>query len=174
MRGHQNRLSLSLISGADPNAYEVCNDICKATVVMINLADAVYRDNMLWTQTARGHASLVWRYSGTCTKSDLTNDANFMLIEMVDSLSDDHDLTRTTQQQGYPCYGCFRNPAMTYVQRLRIITAARALVQRAGNIGYTSGNAVLPQAWNGHLDEITTKIRVTSRQATNRINDGGG
>jgi len=43
---------------------------------------------------------------------------------------------------------------MTYVQRLRIIRAARALAARAP-ITYTALNVVDPGNWNGHLDTIT-------------------
>ena len=142
----------------DSGGTEVCNDVCKATVVKINLANAVYRDNMLdlWGigQNSRGHDALVWRYAGTCTKTDLTNDANFILIEM-DGPTDNRNLTTITQQQGYPAYGCFRNPSITYVQRLRILAAAHALVQRANAIELIASDAVLPANWNGSLDTIT-------------------
>ena len=138
----------------DSGGTEICKDDNKATVVMINLANAVYRDNSWPAIGGRGHGALVWRYAGTCTKPDLTNDVNFILIEM-DGPTDNRDLTTITQQAGLPRYGCFRNPAMTYVQRLRIIRAARALAARANDIGYTPGNAVTPADWNGNLDAIT-------------------
>jgi hypothetical protein len=138
----------------DSGGTEIGKDDCKATVVMINLANAVYRDNGWPAIGSRGHAALVSRYAGTCTKADLTNDANFILVEM-DGPTDNTDLTTMTQQQGLACYGCFSNPSITYIQRLRIISAARALVQRANDIGYTPGNAVTPEDWNGHLDAIT-------------------
>lgn len=137
----------------DSGGTEICNDVCKATVVMINLANAVYRDNMIWTQGSRGHGALVWRYDGTCTKADLTNDVNFILIEM-DGPTDNRTLATITQEAGYPAYGCFRNPSMTYVQRLRIIEAARALAARAP-ITYTAFSAVQPNDWDGALNTIT-------------------
>ncbi|MDI6809946.1 MAG: hypothetical protein QME66_13420, partial [Candidatus Eisenbacteria bacterium] len=141
----------------DTGGTEICRDDNKATIVMINLANAVYRDNMIdwWgigIQNDRGHAALVWRYAGTCTKADLTNDVNFILIEMGGP-TDTRNLTTMTQQPGVPAYGCFRNPAMTYVHRLRIIQAARALVDRSP-INYTPWNAALPETWNGHLDTV--------------------
>ncbi|MGI6497155.1 MAG: hypothetical protein ACOX5G_13975 [Kiritimatiellia bacterium] len=132
---------------------EICKDENKATVVMINLANAVYRDNMIWSQGSRGHGALVWRYAGTCTRPDLTNDVNFILIEM-DGPTDYRTLATITQQAGYPAYGCFRNPSITHVQRLRIIQAARALAARAP-ITYTATDAVQPYDWDGALNSIT-------------------
>lgn len=146
-----------LLRYRDNMGTEICNDVCAATVVMMNLGNAVYRDNMidLWGigQNSRGHAAIVWRYEGTCSKTALANDANFMLIEMAGP-TDNRNLTTITRQQGYPSYGCFRNPAVTHVQRLQIIHAARALVGR-GRITYTVTEAVRPANWNGRLDTIT-------------------
>jgi len=136
---------------------EICKDDCKATVVMINLANAVVRDNMLdiWGigQNSRGHSALVWQYAGTCTKVELTNDANFILIQMGGP-TDNENLTNITQQSEYPAYGCFRNSSITYAQRLQIIRVARALVANAP-IPNPGINAVEPTDWNGHLDTIT-------------------
>ena len=141
----------------DGDGNEICKDDNKATVVMINLANVVARDNMidLWGigQNSRGHSALVWRYAGTCTLDDLTNDVNFILIEMQGP-TDNRNLTTITQQAGYPAYGCFRNPSMTYVQRLRIMRAACALVASAP-ITYTATDALQPHDWDGALNTIT-------------------
>jgi hypothetical protein len=138
----------------DSGGLNVCNDICKSTVVMINLGNAVYRDNAWPWIGNRGHGALVWRYAGTCIKSDITNDVNFILIEM-DGPTDNRDLTTITRQQDLPRYGCFRNPTISYVQRLRIIAAARELAARANNITYSAENTLEPVNCNGHLDAIT-------------------
>lgn len=141
----------------DSGGTEICKDDNKATGVMINLANVVARDNMIdiWGigQNSRGHSALVWRYAGTCTKADLTNDVNFILIEMGGP-TDNRNITTITQQAGYPAYGCFRNPSMTYVQRLRIIRAARALAASAP-ITCTATDAVQPYDWDGALNTLT-------------------
>ena len=133
---------------------EVGSDTVNATVVMINLGDAVYRDNMFWSQGSRGHAALVTAFTGPCTRASLQDDTRFTLIEM-DGPTDNRTLDTITNAPGYPCYGCFTNTQITYVGRLRVLAAARALVARAADIAYELNDALLPGSWNGHLDTIT-------------------
>jgi|GEM_PF-3392055 len=62
---------------------------------------------------------------------------------------------------GEDAWGCFTNPAITYIERLKILEAAKSLAARAPGIGYTGVNAVLgnnnlqePGDWDGKLNTI--------------------
>ncbi len=140
----------------------VVSDTVKATVVMINLANAVYRDNQMGLQTDRGHAALVAYFDGpghgASFRTALEHDSRFRIIEM-DGPTGDRSLDTMT---GPTQYGCFTNllgppwgEGIDYVARLRILAAAKSLVARADTIGYTASNAVRPADWNGRLDTIT-------------------
>ncbi|MBN2024187.1 MAG: hypothetical protein JW809_15495 [Pirellulales bacterium] len=135
------------------NGKELASDTVKATVVMINLANAVYRDNELWTQGARGHAALVARFMGpSCTRECLMSDRCYTLIEM-DGPTDYRLLSTIT---GDTQYGCFTNESVNYVDRLRILGVAKGMVARANDIGYDFRDALAPQDWDGRLDTIET------------------
>ena len=110
----------------DASGVELCADIVKATVVMINLANAVYRDNQIWSQGSRGYAALVWKFVGPLTKANLEDDAKFSIIEIAGPT--DNKALATMTQAGETVYGCFTNPSITYVQRLKILQAAKSLV----------------------------------------------
>jgi len=136
----------------DSNGSEICKDDTKATVVMINLANAVYRDNMIWSQAARGHSAIVWKFDGPLTRENLSDDQKFKIIEMQGPTKD-LSLATITKNQKYPAYGCFSNLSISNEQRLRVIQTARALANRS--ITYTAVNAVLPANWGGTLNAIT-------------------
>ena len=57
-----------------------------------------------------------------------------------------------TQDASLVAWGCYTHPQITYVQRLKILKAAKSLVARS--INYTPTNVLLPHGWNGKLDTI--------------------
>jgi hypothetical protein len=103
---------------------------------------------------ARGHAALLAGFTGPCTRANLLDDTHFTIIEM-DGPTDNRTLDTITNASGCAAYGCFTNPAITYVERLRVLAAAKALVARAADIGYQWNDALLPGNWDGYLDTIT-------------------
>ncbi len=140
----------------------VLSDTVNATVVMINLANAVYRDNQMGLQTDRGHAALVAYFDGPALgetfRTALEDDSRFRIIEM-DGPTGHRSLDTIT---GPTQYGCFTNllgppwgEGIDYVRRLRILATAKALVARADTITYDPFNAVGPPDWNGRLNTIT-------------------
>ena len=136
------------------NGSTTCFDAVNTTVVMINLANAVYRDNLLWLVPGaadRGHAALTWKFLGPLTRTNLLSDQKFLLIE-IRGPTDNKDLTTITQA-GVPAYGCFTNPGITYVQRLRVLQAAKSLVGR--DFDYAPFDAIRPSNWDGRLTNIT-------------------
>ncbi len=142
----------------DAGGAERCADTVKATVVMINLANAVYKEHVWWVQNNRGHAALIWTFLGPLTRANLNDDTKYLLIEM-DGPTNSYDLTSMTQHPNYPPFGCFTNPTITYRQRLMVLQAAKSLAARG--VGYTPFNAVLgtndpdhPKRWNARLDTI--------------------
>ena len=144
------------LKGSD--GKEVGNDQCNATVVMMNLGNAVYRDNDVYAALSidRGHAALVYKFIGSCCLNDLNNDDKYLIIEMAVPASN-KTLTTMTQDNGNfynaECYGCFTNPTITYRQRLGVLSAAKTLASR--HVGYTAANALKPKKWNGKLNTIT-------------------
>ncbi|MDD5327669.1 MAG: hypothetical protein PHY02_07640 [Phycisphaerae bacterium] len=139
------------------NGSVTTSDKVKMTVVMLNLGNAVYRDiNKTGVpQKERGHAALIYKYLGSCTRDDLDNADNFKIIEMSGP-TDDHSLTTMTNYPGYPCYGCYTNISdITYAKRLAIIKTAKQLVARAP-LDYEWNDALLPVNWNGNLSNISS------------------
>jgi hypothetical protein len=144
----------------DASGQEICSDTVKATVVMINLGNAVYRDNQLWFQGSRGHAALVWKFVGPATKANLEDDAKFLIIEIAGPT--DYKALTTMTQAGETVYGCFTNPAITYAQRLKVLQAAKSLV--GSDFGYPplGADCILgnntpdhPERWDGKLNTVS-------------------
>jgi len=147
----------------DANGVARCEDTVLVTSVMINLANAVYREGQIAGISGRGHSAIVCQFLGPLTRPNLQDDANFRIIHVQNGgPTDIHTLTAITASPGEDAWGCFTNPGITYTQRLRILVAARLLVTRAQYIAYTGMNAVLgiedeqhdPKDWNGRLDTI--------------------
>jgi len=124
-------------------------DTVKATVVMINLGNAVYRDNSFGfgVDPRRGHSAIVYKYEGTCNPTEFSNSDKFYVIEMQGP-TDDKTLTTMLG------YGCYTNVSdITYSKRLSIIKTAKALVARG--VDYEAVNAVWPGNWDGTIENIT-------------------
>lgn len=139
----------------DSGGTEICDDVNKATVVMINLADAVYRDNMLWSQNARGHSAIVWAFDGPMTSANLSDDTKFKIVEMQGPTKN-RTLATITQDASYPARGCYTSSGLTYIQRLKILKTALSLVP--GGMGYPTlgGNVLEPKnTWDGALNTVT-------------------
>ncbi|MGI6124208.1 MAG: PKD domain-containing protein [Acetivibrionales bacterium] len=132
------------------------SDTVKATVVQINLGNAVYRENALWYlgMTERGHSGIVTDFVGAVTREDLLNPTKFRVTEMngphvvsLATITDDPDLI---------AWGCYANVSqMTFAKRLQIVKMAKELVGRAVSIDYTAGNVVRPVDWDGTSGNIT-------------------
>ncbi|MGB2987937.1 MAG: hypothetical protein WBE26_18870, partial [Phycisphaerae bacterium] len=146
----------------DADGQELCSDTVKATVVMINLANAVYREGQIGGISGRGHSALVWKFIGPLSKDMLENDAKFLIIHMQGGgLVDNDNLSNITQSPGEYPWGCFTNPDITYVDRLRILHTAKSLAAQTPSIGYVSLKAALgnnnpqePRDWDGKLNTI--------------------
>jgi len=132
------------------------SDYVNATAVMINLGNAVYRENGFWAEPDRGHSALVTEYIGACTKSDLDDDTKFLITEM-DGPTDYRTLATMTDEDdtGLEVYGCYTEFfGLTYAQRYAILQIASALVDDAANIGYTALEALKYEDWDGTLNDI--------------------
>ena len=142
----------------DAGGNEICSDANKATVVMLNLGNAPYRVNTIlgWDWVSeRGHAAIIARFTGTCTRESLTNSANYEVIEMQSSAPGTAALTTFTSQ-GADYWGIFTNPNITYLDRLRILGVARWILDHAAQIGYplSNGKLVRPTDWNRRLSGL--------------------
>ncbi|MEK9138382.1 MAG: hypothetical protein AAB393_14750, partial [Bacteroidota bacterium] len=161
----------------DADGTEVCNDMNKATVVMLNLANAVGREMGLIFTKERGHTSIVGRYDGACTRAELIAATQYMLYE-----SDGTDnppwytqpgpheapLTHVTASSGTDFFGDLTpfltsfanvggmpNTVAGYTTRLKILLVARWLIDNTGTIEYVKLSALSPATWNGNLSSIT-------------------
>jgi hypothetical protein len=135
-----------------PNG-QTCSDTVRATVVMINLANAVHREGTMIGVAARGHAALVWKFIGPLNRQNLLDDNKFLLIHMSGP-TDTDTLGVMTQSPGEQPWGCFTNPQITYVDRLKILMTAKTLMAWHTSISWTGYDALLPDDWNGRLDTI--------------------
>jgi hypothetical protein len=119
---------------------------------MMNLANAVYRENQIWSQGSRGHSAMVWKFVGPLTRANLLNDEMFLIIEIAGP-TNNKNLRTITDPDLIP-FGCYTNPQVTYVQRLKILQAAKSLVGR--NFGYPAfgSDVLLPRNWDGKLTTI--------------------
>ena len=141
----------------NPSGQELCSDTVKATVVMINLANAVYRENCFPELTAdRGHAALVWWFLGSLTRENLHDDDKFLIIE-IPGPTDTNTLSTMTDftwlGAHYEAWGCFTNPAITYLDRLKILGTAKWFVDYRP-VTWTPYNALKPKTWDGQLSTI--------------------
>jgi hypothetical protein len=143
-------LELRYIPPVDNTTF---NDAVAATVVMINLGNAVYREAGRWWMAARGHAALVARYAGTCDPVDLSDDTNFRIIEMGGPIGNVHTinthmLDTITAAPGLAEFGCYTNsyPVPSYSERLRILDMAKQILAHASDIGWCFA-CMRPEAW---------------------------
>ena len=138
-------------------------DHVKATVVMINLGNVVYRDNIFWLTAPRGHSAIVYAFTVPCNKTNLLNDSNLSIIEVQkgneDGVVGTNSLYTVTKLAGSPAKGCFTNMLNppTFLQRLRIIkTAVKLIHKRQTDYPDFAANALEPVNWDGQLNTIVS------------------
>jgi len=131
----------------DPDGVIVANDIVKATVVMVNLGNAVYREASIPLHKSRGHSAIVYAFTGACNATDLADDTKYLIIEM-DGPTDNKNLSTMTNAAGLTCFGCYTQDGISFTERLKILANAVALVGRADEIGYCWEDAIEPANWN--------------------------
>jgi len=133
------------------------SDTVKATVVMINLGNAVYREHSVWAQNNRGHGAIVYKYTGTCTPDDLNDSSKFLLIEMPGP-SNNHTLATITDRGGFPDYldafGCYTNPSISFSDRLKILKTAKEIYNKG--VDYVLEDAIEPPNWNDTVAGINS------------------
>ncbi|MBN1795604.1 MAG: hypothetical protein JW804_02930 [Sedimentisphaerales bacterium] len=131
-------------------------DEVKATAVMVNLGNAVYRELDLFGigSLKVGHAALVYEYTGNCNPADFDDADNYWIIEM-DGPTNDKPLSTMTDVPGLPPMGCYTTQGMTYRKRLEVIKTAEEMVTRANVIQYSLFGVLLPQNWDDTVDGIT-------------------
>ena len=87
-------------------------------------------------------------------RANLEDYNKFLVIHMA-CPTDTDPLTVMTQSPGETVWGCFTNPQITFVERLKILQTAKTLVAWHTHISWTDDDALLPHEWNGRLDTIT-------------------
>ena len=149
-------LKLSYANGGSP----ICDDILKVTVVRQNLGVASYRalvsSIIIWLGGDFNHTGLITGYTGKRTKSALTNDANWVIIEMNGSAC-----VQTTLQAhkaaAAPFHGFYSVNNLTDAQRNNVVTNGW-LCLADGTIGYTWADAVdgdgIGLNWDGTIGDI--------------------
>ncbi len=126
----------------------------KATAVLINIGDAVYRENNLgWPFEARGHAALVTGFLGGCSKDNLEDASNFQIIEMKCGGPITSTLNTMTNASGKECWGCFTKSGLTYSERVDIVFTAKGLLDEGigwcdETLDYYGGD------WDGTIADI--------------------
>ena len=132
----------------NPGGAVVSSDSVLATNVMVNLGNAVYRENDILAHKPRGHSAIVYAFTGACNATELADDTKYLLIEMNGPTSN-KNLSTITNAAGLTCFGCYTKTSISYTERLKIIANAVALVGRADDIGYCWEDAIEPHSdWN--------------------------
>jgi len=160
----------------DSDETEICNDVNKATIVMLNLGNVVGREVNSDALAERGHTSIVGRYNGVCMKDSLVNASQYTLYESdgsdnwggTEPGSQEALLTHITTCPDRDYFGSLTpfltsyynsssmpNTVAGYTIRLKILLVARRLIDNTASIGYTKFNTVLPGSWNGDLSTVT-------------------
>lgn len=154
---------IDLVYSSTDIDLRTARSMVRLTVVEMNLGNAVYRDNDIVSHPLpevpvgfpwRGHAALVTRFLGPCTRDALFDNDKYMLIEMQWGGPTGHRRLSATVDGRQK--GCYTNPDITNVQRLKILKAASFLRGRSIAYTYLSDNALLPKSWDGRLDTITS------------------
>jgi len=123
---------------------------------MINLGNAVYRDGA-GPASGRGHAALVYKFYGSCTRANLMNDDRFGIVEMpgINHGVETNLLSSITAAASLDAWGCYTNTAdINYVARLKILKWAYYLAQQGDAIDYEFNDALLPEPWSDALNTI--------------------
>ncbi len=152
-------------------------DRVRITSVMINLGNAVYRENQMSGVQERHHGGLLTRYNGACVKDDLTNHAKYTLTEISGVTGNIVKINNTLETHchssaGSKYAGCYTNTGSIgndidgYKSRLKILATAQYFYDR-GDLWYTGFDlfectnewdwgAIFPtyKYWAGNLADI--------------------
>jgi hypothetical protein len=160
----------------DSGGTEICNDVTKATIVMINLGNVVGREMGLIFTKERGHTSIVGRYDGSCIRTELIDASQYTLYEsdgtdnppwFTQPGPQEAPLTHVTASPDRDFFGSLtpfltsfanvtdmQNTVAGYTARLKVLLVARRLIDNTGTIGYVKFSALSPGTWNGNLSSI--------------------
>ena len=132
------------------------SDKVKATVVMINLGNAVYREMDLFGIGGSdvGHSAIIYMYLGECNPTDLNDASKYLIIEM-DGPTDNKTLATMLEVPYMVPMGCGSVSGISYKKRLDIIETAKQLVLQAGNIAYCLGDVLRPDNWDNDISSIS-------------------
>ncbi|MDY0281673.1 MAG: hypothetical protein RBR35_14065 [Salinivirgaceae bacterium] len=139
----------------DNGGKEIGNDVCKATVVMIKLGAAVYREMSIFPQS-RGHAGLLTYFFGPCTAANLVDASKYEVTEMQagpdDCISTTWKIFHGATAAYWGAYDC----SQTYVDRLKVLAVAKYILNdfSGQNINYTLTDVLEPNSWDGLLHHV--------------------
>jgi hypothetical protein len=113
---------------------DIGSDTVKATVVLIRLGDAVYRENMLgWSVyplRERCHTGLVYAFDGPVTHDDVSNPDRYSIVQMSGLDPSAEKLEGISKVTGFEYWYCYTNTAEIqdnvagHVKRLKILKVA--------------------------------------------------
>ena len=145
----------------DPSNALVHHDTVKATVVMIRLGNAVYREAKLIGLKERCHAGLVYSFDGPVKKENIINHEKYGICQMKGLNPADDKLDGITNADDLEYWYCYTNTSAIqdnvdgYEKRLKILKVASwALHDWDSN--YCAWDCMDPKGpdWDGTLDDV--------------------
>ena len=148
---------IELKLGYANSGSSICDDKLKVTVVRQNLGVASYRSLPTIIIVLLGgdynHTALVTGYTGKRTKVDLTNDVNWVIIEM-DGTSCVQNTLLAHKAVASPFYGFYSIDGLPDYQRNNIVSNAQRCLAM-GTIGYTTAAIEgIGVSWDGSFQDI--------------------
>jgi hypothetical protein len=140
---------------------EGCEDAVAATVAMIHLGNAVYREADLIALSERCHVGAVYRFDGPVCRDNLVDTDCYGLMQMQNLSPGTDKLTNVTSLSGRDYWSCYTNTAAVpdnstgFVLRLRILR----VLYWAGNTwesNYCAYDCMDPDgtSWDGTLADV--------------------
>ena len=143
----------------------LCEDLCRATVVMLHLGNAVYRENLVnvfgqFPLRERCHTGIVFSFDGPLTSIGLTNAAHYGILQMQ-GLSPEEKLNGLTSDPNAEYWYCYTDTSAVadnldgYRKRLQILCVAKWLLEK-WTPNYCAFDCMNPcsSIWNGKLNDV--------------------
>jgi len=138
----------------DSGGTEICNDVNNATIVLLKIGSALYREMAGWPEE-RGHAGLLTAFKGNCTASDLVDSSKYEVTEMQRTPNDCVQTTWKEFHSASSAYWSQYDCSQTFVNRLKVMLVSKYIFSdTGGETEYCLVNVLEPNSWGGDLTDV--------------------
>ncbi len=147
----------------DSGGTEIYSESNKATVVMMNLGNAVYREANPEGVKERGHGAIVFAFTGDMSRTSLLDCSKYTVAQVSGQHPNtNEDLTYQTDPESgrefWFCYGNAGTPNSTagYVARLKVLKVAKWLADAGNAIDFVIYSVIDGRgfSWDGSLSDV--------------------